>query len=224
MPTEPTILALVADMDGTLLDTELLAKTTWRAAASVLGFDLTEEVFMSLLGINMRDCYAILGKTFGPKFVPETFTAECNRQNQLYIEANGTPVKPGAKELLEWCAGRGWPRAVATSSNLSDAEHHLSRAGLRPYFDLIVAGDSVTNGKPHPEIFLSAAAALKVAPENCLALEDSSNGVRSARAAGMTTFLIPDLLPPSEEIRQLAHRVFPSLLDVRDYLRALPSR
>jgi len=219
MAAEPKILAVVADMDGTLLDTELLAKTTWREAATVLGFNLTEETFNRLLGTNMKDTNAILVEVFGPKFVPEPFYAECKRQTRQYVEANGTPPKPGVRELLDWCTEQKWPRAVATSSNVEDAEFHLSHAKLRSYFDVLICGDRVTKGKPDPEIFLVAAEALKVAPENCLALEDSANGVRSAHAAGMITFMVPDLLQPTEEIRKLAHKVFPSLLDVRDYLK-----
>jgi HAD superfamily hydrolase (TIGR01509 family) len=223
--TVATIRAVVADMDGTLLDTELLAKTTWRDAAKALGFNLTEEVFLTLLGINIRDTNIILAKELGSRFDPDTFYAECGRQTKLYVEVHGTPIKPGVRELLDWCKARGWPRAVATSSNREDAEYHLSHAGLRPYFDVLISGDIVTKGKPDPEIFLKAAEVLRVEPGRCLALEDSANGVRSARAAGMTTFMVPDLVPPTEEIRQLADKIFPSLFDVRDYLRAaLPDR
>jgi HAD superfamily hydrolase (TIGR01509 family) len=225
MPTEPLMLAaVVADMDGTLLDTEFVAKTTWRQAAKLLGFDLTEEVFNRLLGTNRADTNAILGQVFGPRFEPEGFYVECVRQTTLYIETEGMPVKPGARELLDWCVARGLPRAVATSANLQDAEAHLRHGKLRDYFDILISGDNVTKGKPDPEIFLKAAAALKVAPQRCLALEDSANGVRSARAAGMVTFMVPDLVPPSDEIRQLADQVFPSLLDVRDYLEATLAR
>jgi HAD superfamily hydrolase (TIGR01509 family) len=220
-----TIRAVVADMDGTLLDTELLAKTTWREAAAVLGFDLTEEVFVRLLGTNMNDTNRILSEVFGPRFEAESFYAECKRQTRLHVETEGTPVKPGVCELFDWIKGRGWPRAVATSSNKEDAEFHLSHAKLRPYFDVLICGDAVTKGKPDPEIFLKAAEVINIDPRHCLALEDSANGVRSARAAGMVTYMVPDLVPPTEEIKKLAHKIFPSLLDVRDYLSgALPGK
>jgi HAD superfamily hydrolase (TIGR01509 family) len=167
----------------------------------------------------MNDTNRILAEVFGPRFEAESFYTECKRQTRLHVESQGTPVKPGVRELFDWIKERGWPRAVATSSNKADAEFHLSHAGLRPYFDVLICGDAVTKGKPDPEIFLKAAEILNVAPQHCLALEDSANGVRSARAAGMTTYMVPDLVPPTEEIKKLTDKVFASLLDVRDYLK-----
>jgi HAD superfamily hydrolase (TIGR01509 family) len=211
--------AVIFDMDGLLLDTELVAKITWCEAAGMLGFDLSEELFLSLVGLNNRDTDARLAAAFGPRYECAVFRSACARHMHAYLERNGVPLKRGAVELLAWLAAENVPVALATSSDRRDAEVYLRRAGLLPHFRAMVTGEQVTKGKPDPEIYLSAAAALRIEPRDCLALEDSFPGVRAARAAGMPVFMVPDLIPPTEEIRALASDVFPSLTDVLERLR-----
>jgi beta-phosphoglucomutase-like phosphatase (HAD superfamily) len=93
-------------------------------------------------------------------------------------------------------------------------------AAIIDFFAALVTRTDVTHGKPHPESFLKAAAALGVQPSNCLALEDSHNGVRAAAAAGMATVMIPDMLPPTDEMRTLCAGILPSLSDVAELVRA----
>jgi HAD superfamily hydrolase (TIGR01509 family) len=125
------------------------------------------------------------------------------------------PVKTGAVEILGELKGRGIPMAVATSSRAHHALGHLGKAGLLDLFDTIVTRDQVTNPKPHPEPYLTAAERLGVSPVDCLALEDSHSGVRAAHAAGMQTIMVPDLVQPSQEIKLLCTAVMKSLHDVR---------
>ena len=103
------------------------------------------------------------------------------------------------------------PRAVATSSRSPHAFGHLGRAGLLSLFDAIVTRDDVEHPKPHPEPYLKAASRLGVAPQRCLALEDSHSGVRAAHAAGMQTIMVPDLVSPTAEIERLCVAVMESL-------------
>ena len=105
--------------------------------------------------------------------------------------------------------------AVATSTARPRSEAQLKKAGILHNFDVLVTRSDVETGKPHPETFLKAAALLSVDPSNCLALEDSHNGVRAAAAAGMATIMIPDVLHPTPEIVSLCVGVLPSLDDVR---------
>jgi beta-phosphoglucomutase-like phosphatase (HAD superfamily) len=88
---------------------------------------------------------------------------------------------------------------------------------LLDYFEIVIGGDQVERGKPDPDIYLKAASALSAAPSKCLALEDSTNGVKAAVAAGMTVVQIPDLVQPNEELLQLGHIVLSSLADVPKY-------
>ena len=105
--------------------------------------------------------------------------------------------------------------AVATSTARPKAEAQLKKAGIFHNFDVLVTRSDVAIGKPHPETFLKAATLLGVDPASCLALEDSHNGVRAAAAAGMSTIMVPDLLPPTPEIAGLCVGVLQSLTDVR---------
>jgi beta-phosphoglucomutase-like phosphatase (HAD superfamily) len=123
-------------------------------------------------------------------------------------------VKDGAKEVLQHLQKAGVPRAVATSTARATALRKLSAVGLLDTFDVVVGGDDVHQGKPEPDIYLAAADRLSVPANQCLALEDSENGVRSAHAAGMTVIHIPDLAELSVEVQRLGIRTLPSLRHV----------
>ena len=128
------------------------------------------------------------------------------------------PLKSGAEELLQDLKRGGIPMAVATSTPNPRATHMLRNSGMLQAFDVVVAGDQVQRGKPLPDIYLRAAELLGVPPERCLALEDSENGVRSALAAGMTVIQVPDLVEPSDAVRDLGHTILGTLHDVREQM------
>ncbi|HWF00452.1 MAG TPA: HAD family hydrolase, partial [Caulobacteraceae bacterium] len=129
-------------------------------------------------------------------------------------------LKAGVVELLDYLELEAIPRAVATSSGHGSVERQLRPLGLVERFGAIVARSDYANGKPSPDPFLTAAARLGVAPEACLALEDSHNGVRAATAAGMMTIMVPDLLAATQEMRQLCVAIADTLHEVRDLLAA----
>jgi HAD superfamily hydrolase (TIGR01509 family) len=93
--------------------------------------------------------------------------------------------------------------ALATSTSRETAEFNLHSAGVSEFFDALVCGGAVVNGKPHPEVFLTAAQRLGLEPGDCAAFEDSINGIKSAFAAGMVTVMVPDFLKPTEEIKPM---------------------
>ncbi|MCG6450836.1 HAD family hydrolase, partial [Vibrio parahaemolyticus] len=128
--------------------------------------------------------------------------------------------KQGVIELLEWLKAEHIPTAVATSTQRDVASIKLRLSGLDSYFDAVATGCEVSQGKPHPEIYLLAASRLDVAPAQCLAFEDSNNGVRSAVAAKMIAYQIPDLVMPSDDVVALGHRIRPTLSDVLEELKA----
>ena len=137
-----------------------------------------------------------------------------------HYEREGLPLKSGARELLSALNGSGTPLALASSTRTETVRRELRDAGLLDFFDVVIGGDQVTRSKPHPEIFLRAAAELGTAPEECCVIEDSFNGIRAAAAAGMHPLMVPDMLQPDEEILALAERVFPSLHEVRNFFLA----
>jgi HAD superfamily hydrolase (TIGR01509 family) len=133
-------------------------------------------------------------------------------------------LKAGVIELLGLLDLSGLKRAIATSSRHVDVQRNLSVHDLQARFHCVVAQGDYVLGKPNPDPFLKAAEKLGTAPENCLALEDSFNGVRSASAAGMMTIMVPDLIAPTDEIRKHCLRVARDLHEVRELLDAIRQR
>jgi HAD superfamily hydrolase (TIGR01509 family) len=206
--------AVILDMDGTLHDTEWVYHLALKRAVSAVGFSVSDSFCHSLIGIPARECDQMLREHLGPDF---PFSA-CDRlyaEHREVLLAEGIPLKPGAQELLDFLSLRGLPAAVATSANRHAAELQLGRSGLRARLPIVVTRDDVAHGKPHPDLFLKAAEAIGAAPERCLAVEDSFNGIRAAHAAGMMPVMVPDLLTPTADIRVLCVAIVSDLHAVR---------
>jgi len=220
MPSRPA--GLIFDMDGLLIDTEGVYKRSWRDAAGVLGFDLTDELYQQLIGITVADAELRVAEAFGVDFPLATFREDARQKYDAIIEAEGIPLKPGVRELLDWAAEAGLPCGVGTSTVTEEAKERLGHHGLLERFRTVVGGDQVSKGKPDPEIFLKVAEAIGVPPSSALVFEDAHSGVRAACAGGMKALLVPDLLPATPEIAALCVRVSPSLLEAADWLKSLP--
>ena len=206
--------AVVFDMDGTLLDTERIALQAFMESCESLEIPGGRETYLQCVGSTSPRIREILIAAFGHLVPYEKFYGMwCARFDAATAE---TPirVKDGAKEVLQHLEEAGVPRAVATSTARATALRKLSAAGLLDTFDVVVGGDDVHQGKPEPDIYLAAADRLSVPANQCLALEDSENGVRSAHAAGMTVIHIPDLAELSVEVQRLGIRTLPSLRHV----------
>ena len=128
-------------------------------------------------------------------------------------------LKDGAVEILQLARRSALPLALATSTQTELAKTKLRLAGLVEFFAVVIGGDAVTQAKPHPEPYLTATRALGFAPRDCWAIEDSDNGVRAARAAGLSVFQIPDLVQPSADVREFGHPILANLHDVARLLR-----
>lgn len=135
-----------------------------------------------------------------------------------FISENGIESKPGAAEFLGFLKQNGYRVALATATAPERTKKYLSALGLYDYFDEIVCASMVAKGKPEPDIYLYAAEKLGLAPENCIALEDSLNGIKSASSAGCKTVMVPDLDRPSAEAIPLLYGVADNLIDVKRFL------
>jgi HAD superfamily hydrolase (TIGR01509 family) len=213
--------AVIFDMDGLLFDTEALWQEALLSAAAEDGHVIPDEVFDKSIGVRRSQCGDLFRSHFGEDFHFEDFHAEW-RRHFWRIAENKLALKPGALELLALLDQLRLPLAIATSSSRTTVERHLTAHGLMDRFDRIVCRGDYENGKPAPDPFLKAAEQLGVEPRSCLALEDSSIGVRSASAAGMMTVMAPDLLEPTEELRARCVLVARDLHHVRDLVQADP--
>ena len=206
-------------MDGTLHDTEGLYQVALQQAVQAVGFAVTDAFCHSLIGIPAVECNAMLREHLGPDFP----FANYHRRYREHLDsafATAVPLKTGASELLAALARHGLKTAVATSASRHSAETQLARSGLRAHLPVVVTRDDVARGKPYPDLFLRAATLLDVAPEHCLAVEDSLNGIRAAHAAGMMPVMVPDLLVPTPEIRAICVRIALDLHEVQALISA----
>lgn len=210
--------AVLFDMDGTLIDTESAYLEEWVRAAKLQGFEITQDLWHQMLGRPTIDCHQLVQDAFGVGFNMDVFATEYRSRLNDRLQDH-VPVMPGVLNLLQDLKVQGTPLAVATSATRKSAEAYLSTAGLRDYFNHVITRDDVDQGKPHPEPFQKAAAALSVAPERCLAMEDTEAGIRSAHGAGTIPIMIPSLKQPANEIAELCHLICSDMQEVHKHLR-----
>jgi HAD superfamily hydrolase (TIGR01509 family) len=202
--------AVLFDMDGLLLDTEVIYIEAMQQAARSLGREMALDFCHSMVGVPAQECSAMIAAYYGDGFSIEEFRGRFYELLRGLLDA-GIPLKPGVHELLDFLADRGLPLAVATSSERRTAERHLAKAGIFDRFSALATRDDVGRPKPHPDIYLEAARRLGIAPERCLAFEDSNIGLEAAHAAGTMAFMVPDLLQPLPESRARCLQVLPDL-------------
>ena len=214
MPFPRPIRAVVFDMDGLLVDTETVV---FRAMARATGGDFPMSTFRQMVGLPNHASDAIVLSHFGEGFDVATWNAAVSAHFREELVA-GIALKAGVLEILDHLDLVGMPRAIATSSSLASVHASLGPHSIVDRFHALITRDVQTNSKPHPEPFLKAAAALGIDPADCLALEDSHNGVRSASAAGIMTVMVPDMLDPTEEMHSLCVRIARDLHEVQGWL------
>ncbi|MCC6708386.1 MAG: HAD family phosphatase [Gammaproteobacteria bacterium] len=200
---------VVFDMDGILINSEPLFRRAAQEAARDLGHHLSDETYAMWMGLPPRAVEAAVVESMGPSFPMRAFRDEFRRIWIDHTEQHGMPPQPGMLDLLKSLRERGIPFSVATSTQRDQALRSLELAGMGAFIDVLVAGNEVSEGKPAPEIFLRAAAGIGIAPERCVAMEDSSVGVHAASAARMLTIMVPDLHQPNAATAALARYVIP---------------
>lgn len=201
----------VFDMDGVLIDTEKLYVRFWRQSAADFGYNMTEEHVYSIRSLARKFANVRLKKIFGEDFPCASVREHRTELMDAYIAEHGIETKKGIFTLLMYLRERGIKTAVATATPRDRAMKMLESIGAISYFDAIVGGDMIQNGKPEPDIYLRAAAELGLSPESCAAFEDSPNGIKSAYSAGCHVVMIPDLTPPDDDIMPMLSAVYDSL-------------
>lgn len=210
--------ALIFDMDGVILDSEQLVRRSWNLAAQDYGAANSDPVFLLTVGTTRKHTCDILREHYGVDFPAEEFNTSLSKIYHEIEAVEGVPVKTGARELLQWAKQTGFRVGLASSTRQPIVERELGRENLLQYFDYVLGGDRIARSKPFPDIYETACREMGVQPANAFAIEDSYNGIRAAHTAGMMPVMVPDLLPPTEEMRQLSTAVFSDLTEFHAYL------
>ena len=189
----------IFDMDGLMFDTErLYVRAMKEYVGPKTGMTVTDAALLETIGMNHHDFDANFARLFGDTVTPDRCTELITEWMKHEIETFGMPVKPGLYELLDALKADGIPMALATSTNRPITEIYLAITRTRPYFKALICGDQVKRGKPDPEAFLTAFAALGGGdPKTCVVFEDSYKGLCAAHAGGFPTICVPDLKDPT---------------------------
>ena len=212
------IKAVIFDMDGVLFDTEQISGMTWAQIGKERNLEDIHGALLDVIGLNWNDGVAVLKKRYGADFDGDEFLKEARVRNQAWIDEHGIPLKKGVRDILQFLKERQIPTAICSSTAVPIIESHLANASLQGYFQAIIGGNLVKHSKPEPDIYLKACEAVGMDPKDCIAIEDSPNGIRSAYRAGMQAIMVPDMVTPTEELLAMCVRKEDSLMDLMTYL------
>ncbi len=194
------IRAVIFDMDGTLIDTEKYYRIFWPRALAAFGYHMTDAQALAMRSLGRPFAIRQLKEWFGEDLDYQAVREERKRLVEEQLDRDGIALKPGAKKLIQTLRERGIVTAVATATDMERTEKYLKKVGLYGAFDRLISATMVQEGKPAPDIYLYACEQLGQQPGDCLAVEDSPNGVLSAYRAGCKVVMIPDQTPPGPEL------------------------
>ena len=211
------VLGVLFDLDGVVIDTEKLYTRFWREAAEELGHPMTLEQALQMRSLGRGPSQEKLDSFFGPGVLEyDTLRARRIERMDAFIAVHGVEEKPGIRALLALLREKNIPCAITSSSSVPLIREHLGNLGLLGYFTALCSGKDVPKGKPAPDIYLHGAATIGVAPEYCLAIEDSPAGIEAAWRAGCMAVIVPDQDQPDELTLSRSFARADSLFDVME--------
>ncbi len=209
--------AVVFDMDGVIFDTERLVLEGWAHTGKKHGIVGTDEVCRECLGTTYEISRQIFLNHYGADFPYEEYKEEMRSYFYQAIEKE-IPLKPGIQEILTELRKKNYKIGLASSTRRAVVLEELEKAELTEYFDVIIGGDLLKRSKPEPDIYLMACRELSVEPQKAYAIEDSYNGIRSAYAAGMRPIMVPDLMPPTQEMEEKSIVICSNLMEALQFI------
>ena len=210
------IKAVIFDMDGILIDTEKWLNVYWQQAAKEAGFEVTREDGLAIRSLAGKYAGPYLRGIFGDSFDYEAIRERRKELMREHIAKYGIEKKPGVDEILSYLAEKNMKRAVATATDPERTKQYLTQIGIYDKFDKIVSATTVENGKPQPDVYLYACEQIGEKPEDCIAVEDSPNGVLSAYRAGLSVVMVPDLTEPDEETEKMLYARIDTLSGLKE--------
>lgn len=209
---------IIFDMDGTLIDTEKYFRKCWPKALAAFGFEMTDEQALSLRSLGRPFAPVRLKEMFGETVDYHQVREKRKELVEECIRENGIQLKPGVLELLQWLKEHNIRTAIATATDMERTNRYLKMLGIYEYFDKLISATMVAEGKPSPDIYLYACEQMARKPEECIAVEDSPNGVMSAYRAGCKVVLVPDQTPCEEYLRDKLYACVDTLIDIKALL------
>ena len=211
--------ALIFDLDGLLIDSETIYRKITYQMAEDLGKTVSDDIWAKQMGRSPLESLTIFRKELGIN----QFTAQelVDQRNVLMLEAfqNELQIMPGAMEIIHAFHGK-MRMAIATGAPRELMEEAISRLGLSGYFECMLPSDDLKAGKPDPEIYLSTIKALGLSPEECIVLEDSSNGALAGHRAGCYVIAVPSIFTEDQDF-SFANYVAEDLFDAKVLIEEL---
>lgn len=178
--------AIIFDMNGVLVDSEPLSEDHFKKFLQQLGHTGPKKITTNVRGLNITAFVTVLREELGLKQDFDELKAAYRKSYYSYLKALPALLAvPGVIQLVKQLHRLGYRLAIGSSGGPARIEFFLTKLEIKEYFPIVVSGDDITHSKPHPEIFLLTAARLETKPKDCIVIEDSNNGVRAAKAAGM---------------------------------------
>ncbi len=209
--------AVIFDLDGTLVDSMWMWKAIDMEYLGRFGYGCPEDLQKSIEGMSFTETAVYFKKRFMLEDPIEQIKKDWTDMS-IDKYRHEVPLKPGGKAFLEYAASLNLPMGIATSNSREIVDVVLNALGIGHFFCNITTSCEVSRGKPAPDVYLFACEQIGESPSDCIAVEDSPNGIKSAYAAGCKPVMVPDLTQPDEEIRPILYAVVDTLADIKELL------